>query len=130
MGGVVAAVAVVAIVAAVLVVALTRESKPSDEERIRQFFASAQNAWNNSDFDAFADLTCDKDRQGEDFTESNFRDARVDEGRVEITVKSVEVSGDTAIASVEEKYETEDEPDSVEHDLVREGGEWKVCSTD
>ena len=130
-GAGVAVLALAAIVAGVLVVVLgvflDREAKPSDEQQIRQVFARGQDAWNDSDFEEFRDITCAAAVLGEE-SESHFRETRDQLGRVEIIVESVQVSGDKATAAVSQHFENDFDLDSDQYPVVREGGRWKMCS--
>jgi len=126
-GGAVAAVAVVAIVATALGVVFTRESKPSDEEQIRQVIASMVDAWNNSDFEKYRQAVCEKNQKDSYFSEEFFLYMTDSRGPIHITVKSVEVKGDTAIAVIDVKLRDAEQTDEDEY--VRENGEWKQCST-
>ena len=129
-GGVVAAIAVVAIAAAVLVVVLTRESKPSDEEQIRAVLTGMQDAWNGENWNEFKGFVCEPSMQDDPPTDEDLQEERDQQGRSELTVKSIEISGDKASASVEQTYENSDEPDTEDVDFVREGDDWKVCFTE
>jgi hypothetical protein len=126
--GMFAAVAAVAIVATVLAVVLAREPKPSDEEQIRAVLTGMANAWNDSDWDQFKSFVCDASLQeGDTPTDEDLQKDRDRDGRSELAVHSLEITGDKASAEVEQTYENKDEPDTEDVDFVRENGEWKLC---
>jgi hypothetical protein len=61
-------------------------------------------------------------RNDKEFNEKDFLDARSDSGELNLTVESVEVDGDSAMATVTHEGEGADDID-----FVREDGSWKWC---
>ncbi|MBN2447642.1 MAG: nuclear transport factor 2 family protein [Phycisphaerae bacterium] len=106
----------------------------SDQDQITTVIAKFETAWNDSDFDAFMDITCEETRPNTfrpgnsdiPMTEEDFEKARTQEGRVELTVKAIFLDGDTAIAAVDEKSDAGLDNDEIK--FVREGGAWKGCA--
>jgi hypothetical protein len=126
----VAAVAVIAIVATILVVTLggARPAGPSDEEQIRAVVDGFEEAWNRSDFEKFTSLVCAESlNNGDAPAKDEFMEQRRDDGRIELTVTSVDVHGEKATAKVDETNPQKHDTKSEDLDLVRENGKWKAC---
>jgi hypothetical protein len=94
----------------------------SDEEQIDEKVAAFEKAWNNEDFDAMSEIVCDELHQDPEFTESDFLESRRDSGRLSLTVQNYDITGNTAVVSIEQLGAT-----TNDFDFVREDGEWKWC---
>jgi hypothetical protein len=128
------AIALLLVVGAVITVVLLRSpsgtttatptsvSQQTDEDQIKDAVSKFEDAWNDRNFDGFKPILCEQMQNDEEFNEEDFLDARNDSGRVQLDVKSIEVDGDSATATVTHDG---DDDDSVE--FVREGGAWKWC---
>lgn len=128
-GGIVAALAVIAIVVTIIVVTTGgSEASQSPEDQIRSAITSYEEAWNASDYDAIAKVLCTEFLKG--VSEDNFTKTREEDGRIDITVQSIKVDGETATANVVNEFTNRDEPDNVEWAFVREDGTWKRCDVD
>lgn len=100
----------------------TTVAEKTDEEQIEVVVEQFAQAWNDKDFAAFEPIVCKDMREAEEFNESDFLAAREDSDEMDISVKSVDVDGDSATASVEAVGDTE-----RDIAFVREDGDWKWC---
>lgn len=130
-----AAVLIVAIGVVVAVVATQRSpeitvtaptstsSTPADDEKdIEAVVQQFAKAWNDKDFSAFAPIVCKKMRSADEFNEADFLKARSIRTTMDVSVQKVDVKGDKAVATIEQRGQT---PDKI--DFVREDGSWKWC---
>jgi hypothetical protein len=118
--------AVVLTLGAVLTVVTARSAPPSDEEQIRAVLTGMEDSYNRSDYAGFASHLCADMRADADF-ELGWHERRADDGRVDITVNSVDVTGDDAVANVEFAAANHDEPKTLDMDFLRQETEWKAC---
>jgi len=100
----------------------TSANQKTDEEQIEDTVKAFQKAWNNRDFDGFKPILCEEMRNDKEFNEKDFLDARSDSGELNLAVESVEVDGDSAMATV-----THEGEDADDIDFAREDGAWKWC---
>lgn len=123
---VVAALAVVVVVARPDAVTGTAVRDPAerltDEEQITASVNAFEQAWNDGDFAAFQPVLCAGAQASDEFTESEFLEARDLGGVLDLTVESVDVDGDAAVADV-----ANDGENNQDIALVREDGAWKWC---
>jgi outer membrane murein-binding lipoprotein Lpp len=118
-GGIIAA-AVAVIVAVVLVITLSGGSEQSDEDQIRSVVSTFQDAYNRSDVDALREISCKK-------MQTAFDDFKARSQNAVLTVKSVTINGDTAVAAVVEDWGDGSKPRDDTYNLIREDGRWKAC---
>jgi hypothetical protein len=103
-------------------------SRPkTDNAQIRAVVTQLESAWNASDFEAFMGHTCRAFASDTSHSESRFSADRSKNGKVSLKVTKVDVTGSTAVASVDRKYADESQASSVKLDFVKEDGEWKTC---
>ena len=134
--GAAGAVALIAI-AAVIGIAVTRDAPPmnpvaapttittaasSDEDQIEEVVAQFQKAWNEREFDTLRDLMCSGMRAHEQFSRENFVEMRDDMGQLNLTVMSIEVTGESAATVIENDGK---DPDDISFSY--ESGQWKWC---
>lgn len=128
-------VAIVALVAVVLTVVLvsrsdsgggsgpsTTATAASDEQQIEDQVDAFEKAWNDEDFAAMESIVCEELQDDPEFTEEEFLASRQESGRLNLTVLEMDVTGDTAVVSIEQQGES-----ANDFDFAREGDEWKWC---
>lgn len=134
LGSVVAVLLIAA--AAVVTVAATRDDQPSaaggaqptteqplsDEEQIEKVVAQFEQAWNGQEYDNLRNLMCAKMRADEQFSRANFAEMRDGMGRLDLTITSIEITGETAATVIEN-----DGTDPDEIAFSYENGQWKWC---
>lgn len=125
-GAVVAVLAAVAV--AVAVIAAVGSSKPkSDDEQIRALISKAA-ATNSSDVTAFRGLWCTKMQQIIDQVSQAHPDMKPPGGgkaQGPITVKSVQVNGDKATATITGTVDGRTRDSQMT--FAKENGEWRLC---
>lgn len=124
-------------VAAVVTVAVTRHKPPggpisapptstvaalSDEDQIEKVVAQFEQAWNGQEYDNLRNLMCAEMRADEQFSRANFADMRDGMGELDLTVTSIEITGNTADTVIEN-----DGTDPDEIAFSYENGQWKWC---
>jgi hypothetical protein len=123
-GGAVAA--VTATVVAALTVVMTRAPTATDEDEVRAVLNGMNGSYNRSDFEAFASHVCADMLRGSGY-EAGWHQSRESDGPTQITVNSVDVKGDDAVASVRFVAANHDDAKTLDIDFLREGAEWKAC---
>jgi hypothetical protein len=114
-------------IAAVLIVFSTGSAPTAtDEDQVRAVLDGMNGSYNRSDFDAFASHVCADILHASGY-EAGWYDSRESDGPTHITVNSVDVTGDEAIANV--RFAAAKHPDAktLDVDFLREGAEWKAC---
>ena len=86
-------------------------------------------SYNRSDFDSFASHVC-ADMLRADAYEAGWYHSRQSDGPTRITVNSVDVTGDDAVANVRFVAANHDGRQDTDIDFLREGAEWKACRYD
>lgn len=135
--GALAAVLLIA-VAAVLTVAGTRDGPPagpvgappttttaaalSDEDQIEKVVEQFEQAWNGQEFDNLRSLMCAEMRSQEEFSRANFAEMHDEMGHLDLTVMSIEVTGNTARTVIENDGK---DPDDIAFSY--ENDQWKWC---
>jgi hypothetical protein len=119
-------VATLAIVAAVSVAAAGTAHAATDADQVRGVLDVLNNAYNSSDFDAFASHLCAQMRETDDFKAGWYVRRRVD-GPTRITVNSVNVAGDDAFANVRFEAANRTDAKTMDVEFIREGLDWKAC---
>jgi hypothetical protein len=88
-----------AIVAALMVVTTRPAPTATDEDQVRRLLEGMNGSYNRSDFEAFASHVCaDMLRAGG--YEAGWYQSRESDGPTQITVNSIDVTGDNAVANV------------------------------
>jgi hypothetical protein len=100
----------------------TTSTQPAGEESLRDVIDQFQQAWNDEDFDTLTELMCEDMRNDPEFDASALVDLRDEVGRMDLTVNSVDVNGNSATANLTQRGE---EPEDI--GFVRESGDWKWC---
>ena len=100
----------------------TSAKKDSDEQQIKDVVEKFQNAWNDSDFDAFKPIVCKEAQEDGQFNETDFLDSREGSSKLDLEVTDVQIDGDDATATVENEGT---DPDDIT--MLREDGDWKWC---
>jgi hypothetical protein len=120
--------AVTALTVVALFIAVGARSEPvaSDADRVRAVLDGMNGSYNRSDFAGFASHLC-PDMLRADGYEAGWHQSRRSDGPTQITVNSVDVTGDDAVANV--RFEAANHPDAktLDVDFLREGTEWKAC---
>jgi hypothetical protein len=100
----------------------TSASQATDEQQIKDAVKAFEEAWNDRNFDGFKPIICKEMQSDEEFNEKDFLDARGESGELNLDVESVDITGDSATATVTREGEDQDDID-----FVREDGRWKWC---
>lgn len=117
--------AAVTIVAAFIVITTRPTPAATDEDEVRAVLNGMNGSYNHSDFDAFASHVC-ADMLAGDF-KAGWYASRSADGPTEITVNSVDVRGDDAVANVRFEAANHEDAKTLDIDFLREGAEWKAC---
>jgi hypothetical protein len=121
-----ALVAALAIVAALMMVTARPAPTASDEDQISAVLKGMNGSYNQSDFAAFASHVC-ADMLRSDAYEAGWYQSRQSDGPTQITVNSVDVTGDDAVANVRFVAANHTDAKTLDIDFLREGAEWKAC---
>lgn len=118
--------AALAIVAALMVVTTRPAPTATDEDQVRRVLEGMNGSYNRSDFEAFASHVCaDMLRAGG--YEAGWYQSRKSDGPTQITVNSIDVTGDDAIANVRFVAANHSDAKTLDVDFLREGDQWKAC---
>src|ERR1700754_970041 len=102
----------------------------TDEDRVRAVLVGMNGSYNQSDFEAFASHVC-ADMLRNKAYKAGWYESRESDGPTEITVNSVDVTGDGDDAQAAEKVQfvadNHADPKPLDIDFLREGAEWKAC---
>lgn len=118
--------AALTIAAAVVFIALRPAPVASDQDQVRAVLNRMNGSYNRSDFDGFAAHIC-PDMLRADGYEAGWYHSRRSDGPTEITVNSVDVAGDDAVANVRFEAANHSDAKTLDVDFLREGAEWKAC---
>lgn len=99
----------------------------SDGDQVRAAVLAFQDAYNTQQWDAYLAGMCTAWRQQMAPLIDNVKKTRTDQGLTTVTVSGVNVTGDTATATLDAQNELLGHK-TVELKLAREDG-WKVCMT-
>lgn len=138
-GAVVAVVVVVAAIAAVVVLTVQgRTPLSSDEQQVESSLRDFYGTLSDDGFAAATQLACTADRDEFD-SMSDAEKSEAEKLGFKVDIESVDnivVTGDRAKAEIKGKFslsapggEDEQMDDSSEENLVKEDGEWRVCSS-
>jgi hypothetical protein len=118
--------AALAIVAALMVVTTRPTPTATDEDQVRRVLEGMNGSYNRSDFEAFASHVCaDMLRAGG--YEAGWYQSRESDGPTQITVNSIDVTGDDAVANVRFVGANRSDARTLDVDFLREGDHWKAC---
>jgi len=114
-------------IAAVLIV-FSKGSAPTgtDADQVRAVLNGMNGSYNRSDFAAFASHVCE-DMLRADGYKAGWYESRKSDGPTRITVNSVEVTGDDAVANVRFVAANHSGAKTLDIDFLREGADWKAC---
>jgi hypothetical protein len=117
-----------ALTVAVLWIAVGARSAPaaSDEDRVRAVLNGMNGSYNRSDFAGFASHVCPDMLQADQF-EAGWYHSRKADGPTQITVNSIDVAGDAAVANVRFVAANHEDAKTLDVDFLREDAEWKAC---
>jgi hypothetical protein len=124
--GVKVAAAVLATATGLGLLATAPSSPASDEDQVRAVLYGMNGSYNRTDFDAFASHLCAGMLQAEGFKAGWYKSREVD-GPTRITVNSVNVKGNNAVANVRFEAAHHEHTKTLDLDFVRESSEWKAC---
>ena len=111
--------------AEVLLVAPRHPHAASDADQVRTVLNRMNGSYNRSDFAGFASHLC-PDMLGADYAAGWYRSRQTD-GPTRITVNSVHVTGDDAVANVRFVAANHEDPKILDIDFLRDGDQWKAC---
>ena len=118
--------AALAIVAALMVVTTRPAPTATDEDQVRRLLEGMNGSYNRSDFAAFASHVCaDMLRAGG--YEAGWYQSRESDGPTQITVNSIDVTGDNAVANVRFVAANHSDAKTLDVDFLRAGDQWKAC---
>jgi hypothetical protein len=118
--------AALAIVAALMVVTTGPAPTATDEDQVRRVLEGMNGSYNRSDFEAFASHVCaDMLRAGG--YEAGWYRSRESDGPTQITVNSIDVTGDDAVANVRFVAANHSDAKTLDVDFLRDGDQWKAC---
>ncbi len=118
--------AALAIVAALMVVTTRPAPTATDEDQVRRVLEGMNGSYNRSDFEAFASHVCaDMLRAGG--YEAGWYQSRESDGPTQITVNSIDVTGDNAVANVRFVAANHSDAKTLDVDFLRAGDQWKAC---
>jgi hypothetical protein len=118
--------AALAIVAALMLVTTRPAPTATDGDQVRRVLEGMNGSYNRSDFEAFASHVCaDMLRAGG--YEAGWYQSRKSDGPTQITVNSVDVTGDDAVANVRFVAANRSDAKTLDVDFLREGDQWKAC---
>jgi hypothetical protein len=118
--------AALAIVAALMVVTTRPAPTATDEDQVLRVLEGMNGSYNRSDFEAFASHVCaDMLRAGG--YEAGWYQSRKSDGPTQITVNSIDVTGDDAVANVRFVAANHSDAKTLDVDFLREGDQWKAC---
>jgi hypothetical protein len=118
--------AALAIVAALMLVTTRPAPTATDGDQVRRVLEGMNGSYNRSDFEAFASHVCaDMLRAGG--YEAGWYQSRKSDGPTQITINSVDVTGDDAVANVRFVAANHSDAKTLDVDFLREGDQWKAC---
>lgn len=122
----IAMIAAVVAACATTLVGMARPAVAADQDQVRAVLSTMNNSYNSSDFTAFASHVCAAMLRANNFQAGWYENREVD-GTTQITVNSVDVTGDDAVANVRFVAANHEDAKTFDIDFLREGAEWKAC---
>lgn len=101
-------------------------SAASDEDQVRAVLRGMNASYNGADFSGFASHLCPDMLQSAGFAAGWYASRKTD-GPTEITVNSVHIFGNDAVANVRFEAANRKDAKTLDIDLVRDGSDWKAC---
>lgn len=98
----------------------------TDEAQVRAVLEAMNGLYNASDFNAFASHVCADMLRANDFQTGWYASRRAD-GATQITINSVAVSGNGAVANVRFQAAKHADARTFDVEFLREGAAWKAC---
>ena len=120
------AAAALPIAAAMIVFTPGSTPTATDEDQVRAVLNGMNGSYNRSDFEAFTSHVC-ADMLRANGYETGWYQSRQSDGPTQITVNSVDVTGDDAVANVRFVAANHDDAKTLDIDFLREGADWKAC---
>jgi hypothetical protein len=114
------------IVAALMLVTTRPAPAATDEDQVRAVLVGMNGSYNRSDFDSFASHVCADMLRADDY-EAGWYQSRQSDGPTRITVNSVDVTGDDAVANVRFVAANHTDAKTLDIDFLREVTQWKAC---
>jgi hypothetical protein len=121
--------AALAIVAASMVITARPAPAATDEDQVRAVLEGMNGSYNRSDFGAFASHVCADMLRAGDY-EAGWYQSRTSDGPTEITINSIDVTGDDAVANVRFVAANHSDAKTLDVDFLREDDDWKACRYD
>jgi hypothetical protein len=123
-----AGVTVTALTIVALFIAVGARSGPtaSDADHVRAVLDGMNGSYNRSDFAGFASHLCPDMLRANGY-EAGWYQSRSSDGPTQITVNSVDVTGDDAVANVRFQAANHEDIKTLDIDFLREGADWKAC---
>jgi hypothetical protein len=118
--------AALAIVATLMVVTTPPTPTATDGDQVRRVLEGMNGSYNRSDFEAFASHVCADMLRAGDY-EAGWYQSRKSDGPTQITINSVDVTGDDAVANVRFVAANHGDAKTLDVDFLREGDQWKAC---
>ncbi len=115
-----------AIVAALMLVTTRPAPTATDGDQVRRVLEGMNGSYNRSDFEAFASHVCADMLRAAGY-EAGWYQSRKSDGPTQITVNSVDVTGDDAVANVRFVAANHSDAKTLDVDFLREGDQWKAC---
>ena len=115
-----------AMVAALMLLTTRPAPAATDADQVRAVLVGMNRSYNRSDFEAFASHVCADMLRAEAY-EAGWYQSRQSDGPTEITVNSIDVMGDNAVANVRFVAANHVDAKTLDIDFLREGAEWKAC---
>jgi hypothetical protein len=101
----------------------------TDEDQVRAILNGMNGSYNRSDFTGFAAHVCDDMRKGAGF-EASWYASRKSDGPTQITINSIQVTGQEAVANVRFQAANHADAKTLDVEFRRDGGDWKACRYD
>ena len=113
-------------IVAVLLAAPRRTPAATDENQVRAVLDGMNNSYNRSDFAGFSSHVCPDMLRANGY-EAGWYQSRKSDGPTQITVNSVDVTGDDAVANVRFRAANHEDAKTLDIDFLRRGVDWKAC---
>ena len=115
-----------AIVAGMVLLSPGSAQATTNEDRVRAVLDGMNGSYNRSDFTDFASHLCADMLRTAGF-KAGWYQSRKSDGPTQITVNSVDVKGDHAVANVRFQAANRAEAKTLDVEFLRDGADWKAC---